>query len=167
MGATRILSVATDQPLPDEMPEYPPGFKPGLADTVHMLGDQLSHDYATNQAKWIEFLNFFREQLPTEQFAESAGHLMSEREYNLSNYRPVEIKLFAPSRRIGNTDIFRTEFFDQDLKDTRTVLRFHKEFAGKLIGFGYEDAAARHDELAEFFDAGRPQRPSVFSQSEA
>ncbi len=164
MGASRILSVATDQPLPDELPQYPPDFKPGLAETVRMLGDQLSHDYATNQAKWIELVNYFREQLPAEQFAQTAGHLMSDKAINLSNYRPVEIKLFAPSRRIGHTSIFSPEFFDQSLKDRSTVLRFHKEFVGKLIGFGYEDAAARHDEFVEFFNPNRPQRPSLFSE---
>ena len=89
---------------------------------------------------------------------------MSDREISLSNYRPVEIKLFAPSRRISHTSIFSPELFDQGLKDTGTTLRFHKEFVGKLIGFGYEDAAARHDEFAEFFDPSRPQRPSVFSE---
>ncbi len=165
-GVTRILSVATDRPLPDELPRYPPGFKPRLSETVRMLGDQLSHDYATNQAKWIELVNYFREQLPPEQFAETVGHVMSDKVVNLSQYRPVEIKLFAPSRRIGHTDIFNTEVLDQDLKDTSTVLRFHTGFVGTLIKFGYEDAAARHDELAEFFTSDRPQRSSVFSQTE-
>ena len=166
-GVTRILSVATDRPLPDELPQYPPGFKPRLSETVRMLGDQLSHDYATNQAKWIELVNYFREQLPPEQFAEAVEHVMSEKVINLSNYRPVEIKLFAPSRRIGHTDIFDTEVLDEDLKDTTTTLLFHTDFVEKLIKFGYEDAAARHDELAEFFDPGRPQRPSVFSGTTA
>lgn len=166
-GATRILSVATDRPLPDELPRYPPGFKPRLSETLRMLGDQLSHDYATNQAMWIELVNYFREQLPPEQFSETVKHLMSEKMVNLSNYRPVEIKLFAPSRRISHTDIFDTEVLDQDLKDTSTTLRFHTDFVEKLIKFGYEDAAARQDELAEFFDPGRPQRPSVFSETMA
>ncbi len=164
-GVTRILSVATDRPLPEELPRYPPGFKPRLSETVRMLGNQLSHDYATNQAKWIEFVNYFSEQLPPEQFAETVGHLMSDRVVNLSKYRPVEIKLFAPSRRIGHTDIFSPEFFDKDLKNTSTALRFHTEFVGQLIGYGYDDAAARHDELAEFFDVSRPQRPSLFSEA--
>ena len=164
-GATRILSVATDRPLPEELPRYPPGFKPRLSETVRMLGNQLSHDYATNQAKWIEFVNYFSEQLPPEQFAETVGHLRSDRVVNLSKYRPVEIKLFAPARRIGHTDIFSPEFFDKDLKNTSTALRFHTEFVGQLIGYGYDDAAARHDELAEFFDVSRPQRPSPFSEA--
>ena len=132
-----------------------------------MLGDQLSHDHATNQAKWIELVNYFREQLPPEQFAETVEHIMSEKELNLSNYRPVEIKLFSPSRRICHSDIFDTEVLDQDLKDTSTTLRFHTDFVGKLIEFGYQDAAARHDELAEFFDPGRPQPPSIFSEATA
>jgi NTE family protein len=166
-GATRILSVATDRPLPNELPRYPPGFKPRLSETVRMLGDQLSHDHATNQAKWIELVNYFREQLPPEQFAETVEHIMSEKELNLSNYRPVEIKLFSPSRRICHSDIFDTEVLDQDLKDTSTTLRFHTDFVGKLIEFGYQDAAARHDELAEFFDPGRPQPPSIFSEATA
>jgi len=164
LGATRILSVATDRPLPQELPQYPPGFKPSLGETVRMLGNQLSHDYATNQALWIELVNYFREQLPARQFEETVGHIISDKITNLSKYRPVEIKLFAPSRRIGHTDIFSPEFFDEDLKDTSTVLRFHEEFVRKLIGYGYSDAAARHDELAEFFDTSRPQRPSQFSQ---
>jgi NTE family protein len=163
MGATRILSVATDRPLPDELPQYPPGFKPRLRETIRMLGDQLSYDYATTQARWIELINYFREQLPARQFEESVGPLMSDDQINLANYSPVEIKLFAPSRRIRHTDIFSPEFFDQDLEDTSTVLRFHEDFVRKLIGFGYEDAAARHDELVEFFDPDRPQRPSFFS----
>jgi len=165
MGATRILSLATDQSLPDELPRYPPDFKPCLAETVRMLGDQLSHDYATNQAAWIELVNYFCEQLPPDQFARTVGHMMSDKVVSLSNYRPVEIKLFAPSRRIQHTDIFDPEVFDQDLKDTSTVLRFHKTFIGNMIGFGYEDAAARRDELAEFFDPSRPQRPSVYSET--
>lgn len=150
---------------PDELPRYPPGFKPRLAETVRMLGDQLSHDYATNQATMIELVNYFREQLPPEQFARTAGHMMSDRAVNLSKYRPVEVMLFAPSRRIQHSDSFKPELFDQDLKDTSTVLRFHKDFIGKMIGFGYEDATTRHDELAEFFNADRPQRPSMFSEA--
>jgi len=164
-GVTRILSVATDRPLPDELPRYPPGFKPRLSETVRMLGDQLSHDYATNQAKWIELVNFFREQLPPEQFEETVEHIMSKNVINLSKYRPVEIKLFAPSRRIGHTDIFDTEVLDQDLKNTSTTLRFHTKFMEQLIEFGYKDATARHDELSEFFDPDRPQRPSIFSEA--
>ena len=166
MGATRILSLATDKPLPDELPRYPPGFKPRLGETVRMLGDQLSHDYATNQATMIELVNYFREQLPPERFARTVGHMMSDKEVNLAKYRPVEIMLFAPSRRIQHSDSFNPELFDQGLKNTSTVLRFHKEFIGKMIGFGYEDGAARHDELAEFFNPDRPQRPSVYSDAE-
>jgi NTE family protein len=162
MGATRILSIATDQPLPQEMPEYRPGFKPHLAETISMLLEQLSLDHAPVQANIIEIFNFFCEQQSPSAADEPFGHILLGGTVSLSSYRPVEILLFAPSRRIRHTDIFNPDVFDEALEDKSTVLLFHKEFIRPLIDFGYEDARARHDELAEFFDPERPQRPSRY-----
>jgi NTE family protein len=164
MGATRILSIATDQPLPHHLPEYPPDFKPRFADTLKMLLDQMSHDYAVDQASAIEAFNYFCAQAPAGGPHPAFRHILLGRDIHLSEYRPVEIHLFAPSRRISSTDIFNPEVFDEALESKSTVLLFHKDFIRPLIDFGYEDAKARHRELAEFFDRDRPQRPSQFEE---
>lgn len=163
MGATRILSVATDQPLPNRLPEYPPDFKPHFAETVRMLLDQVSHDYAEDHAVTIELLNYFCEQLPLDEKNPSSPHILLGKDIRVSEYRPVEILLFAPSRRISSTDVFHPDLLDEALTSKSTSLLFHKDFVRDLIDFGYEDAKARHDELAKFFDRDRPQRPSKFA----
>ena len=45
-----------------------------------------------------------------------------------------------------------------------TGLMFEKGFAGKLIGFGYDDARDKHSELEAFFRRDRPQDVSRYSQ---
>ena len=166
MGATRILSIATDQPLPHELPEYPPDFKPRFSETLKMLLDQLSHDYAIEQTGTIEALNYFRARLPNEP-EHVYAHMLSGSDIHLSAYRPVEIYLFAPSRRIRYTDVFHPDLFDEALESKSTVLLFHKDFIRPLIDFGYEDAEAQHDRLATFFDRDRPQRLARFPEAAA
>ncbi len=162
MGATRILSIATDMPLPTELPEDDRGSKPHLGEMLTMLLEQLSRDYAPSQANIIEMMNYFSEQLPASTDPGSFDRILLGGKVDLSAYRPVEVHLFAPSRRIRPTELFNPELFDEKLEGKSTSLLFHRDFTGRLIDFGYEDAANRHDELAEFFDVGRPQRPSRF-----
>jgi NTE family protein len=151
MGATRILSIATDQPMPDRLPDYPAGFKPGFGDTLKMLLEQLGHDYAKEHATTIAAFNYFREQAPEEAHG-AFGHILFGREIQLEAYRPVVILQFAPSRRIRPTDIFNPALFDEALDPaSSTALLFHRDFVRPLIELGYDDALARHDELAEFF----------------
>jgi len=165
MGVTRILSIATDMPLPDDIPEYRPDYKPRIAETVAMLLEQLSQDYAPTQANTIEMLNYFCEQLPTNSPRATFDPILLGGDVRLAEYRPVEVHLFAPSRRIRPTDIFNPELFEKAVESKNTVLLFHKDFIRPLIDFGYEDAKTRHRELAEFFEPERPQRPSRFAGS--
>jgi len=159
MGATRILSIATDQPLPHHLPEYPPDFKPHFGDTVSMLLDQIGHDYAVDQAMTIEAFNHFCRRSPGTENHEYP-HILVGQDIHLSAYRPVEIHLFAPSRRIHYTDVFHPDLFDKALDSkTTTSLLFHKDFIKPLIDLGYDDARARHDTLADFFERDRPARP--------
>ncbi len=167
MGATRILSIATDQPLPHELPDYPPGFKPHFGDTISMLLDQVSHDYAIEQAMTIEALNHFCQQ-SRESGSHDSQRIMAGEDINLSAYSPVEIHLFAPSQRIHYTDVFHPDLFEMPLESkTTTSLLFHKDFIKPLIDLGYEDASARHDELAGFFERDRPTRPLGFAKTRA
>jgi NTE family protein len=163
MGATRILSIATDRPLPHDLPEYPPDFKPNIGSTARMLLDQMSHDAATDDAANIEMLNYFCERSPSHGHEHVMRHILQGRDVHLGAFRPTEILLFAPSRRIRDSHVFEHELFDDALKDEDTVLKFHRDFVRPLIDFGYEDARTRHVELAEFFDRERPQRPSRFA----
>lgn len=162
MGATRVLTIATDMPLPDELPEYPPGFRPRVTDAVRMLTTQLGDEYRT-AAGWFEIINYFLDHQSLEETQHSIGGFMRQGSIELSKYRPTEIELFTPSRRIRPTDTYQTELFDEKLKGSATALQFRKDFIQPLIEFGYEDAKARHDYLENFFDEDRPRRPSILS----
>ncbi len=62
--------------------------------------------------------------------------------------------------------MFHPDLFDAALESkTTTSLLFHKDFIKPLIDLGYEDATARHDELAEFFERDRPTRPLGFAKA--
>lgn len=167
MGATRILSIATDRPLPQELPEPEPGFKPHFADTFRMLLDQLARDYAIDQADTIEIFNYLWERAPESERPAKSPHILFGREVHLGEYQPVEVLNFAPSRRIRHSDIFNPQLFEMPIESNNTVLLFHRDFIRPLIDFGYNDAGARHAELAAFFDRRRPQRRSVFTQPES
>lgn len=165
MGATRILSIATDQPLPHHLPEYPSDFKPGLGETIRMLLDQLGHDFAPDRAASMRLLNYFCDKQAPHEEELASPHILLGHDIRPSKYRPVEVHLFAPSRRIRYTDVFHPDLFDESLESKSSTLLFHRDFVGKLIDFGYEDARTQHDDLADFFDRDRPQRPSTFEAS--
>ena len=159
MGATRVLSLATDQPLPEDLPDYPPDFRPGIGNVIKMLGGELSHDHAVSQAKTIEVLNAFWERASADHMTsseEAAPYILLGEDILVDDYRPIEIKLFAPSRRIRHDEIYHPDLFDPEIGAKSTVMLFHRDFLRELIAFGYEDGRARHDELAEFFDPDRP-----------
>ena len=162
MGATRVLTIATDKPLPEDLPTYPEGFKPRLADTLRMLTTQLGDEYTTD-AQWIEIVHYFMDKRPAEA-EQLMGRIVSGDRVTLSAYRPAEIELFTPSRRIRHSETYRAEYFDDRLKGKATALLFRKDFVKPLIDMGYEDARTRHEHLAHFFDEERPRRPSIFSE---
>ncbi len=74
------------------------------------------------------------------------SHILVGEDIHLSAYRPIELHLFAPSRRIHYTDVFHPDLFDAALESkTTTSLLFHKDFIKPLIDLGYEgrDGTAR------------------------
>jgi len=160
LGATRLLSIATDRSLPRELPEYPEGYRPGLGDIAHMLTGQLSHDYVNEHARLLEAIRDGRRVAPAELDPEE-GPVFRGTDVHPECLCDLEIKLFEPSRRIRGSEIYHHDPFDPEYHDKSTVLLFHKDFTRKLIDFGYADARARHDELAEFFDRDRPDAPVV------
>lgn len=155
MGATRILSVATDMPIPQALPEADPTYKPHIGDIIEMLLTQLSNDFTEQQALIFRFFNGLVNQANAIESADqtAARHVLVGNELHPSDYQPVETLAIAPSRRIRHTSLFNPELFDESLGKKSTVMLFHRDFLGDLIAFGYDDARGRHDELDAFFRA--------------
>jgi NTE family protein len=153
MGATRILSIATDKPYSSELPAYKVGFRPTATKIIRLLLNRLSHDAAGDEAYEIEAFNRFYQGLskksrkipedlePVPLFHENS------RPYH---YHETEIFRFLPSKRIR---------LSSDLDDVstahkhhhRTRFMFHENFIRELIAMGYHDARDKHDSLRKFF----------------
>lgn len=165
LGATRILTVATEKHQPTDLPKYPADFKPTVGGVLGMLVDQLAHDYATDNAFIAELLNFFYARAPEAIGSQTgrAGATYDGDQLAIEAYHPVEILSFMPSKRIRHTEIYEHEFLDET-PSKGTTFMFQRLFAKKLIDFGYEDARNKHSELEAFFRRDRPQDSKAYSQ---
>lgn len=121
MGATKVLSIATDKPAPDSLPHYQNHFKPRLSSVIRLVLNQLSRDLTSPH--------------PHETDPSSRYH------------HETEIFRLVPSKRIRSL----TGIEDSSFHRKRTRFMFHASFIRELIDLGYEDAKARHTDLRSFF----------------
>ena len=152
MGASRILTIATDKPLPAALPGYRPGFLPRLPSVVGMLLNRLSHDAAREEAIEIEFFNRFHRALSRRERKEKNKALpfpLFHEESRPGHYQPIEVFLLFPSRRIRTV----TGRMDENGQTgrRRTRFMFHEKFIREMIDLGYDDAKSRYEDLKKFF----------------
>ncbi|OGW81938.1 MAG: hypothetical protein A2Z83_09555 [Omnitrophica bacterium GWA2_52_8] len=161
MGAGRILAIATDKPIPAQLPHYVRSFRPKFSHIVRMMLNQLGHDHAPDEAAQIEVLNHFYEQLAKKHKQskdDRPSRPLFHEEAHLAHYHPTDIFLFYPSRRIRQSDFEELEDNSGAAKPRRTRFLFHKKFIRELIDLGYDDAQAKHQELKTFFtSAPKPE----------
>ncbi len=172
MGATRVLSISTDKPFPDALPDYPPQFQPRFSDAIRLLLNRLSRDAAPDEAAEIEMFNRFYNALSRRE-----KHLRDESPLPLfheealpSHYRPTEIYLLVPSRRIRQG----SPFYEwpqgkissgEAVSHKRSRFMFHKKFIREMIDFGYQDARLQREELEKFFSPPKKRKYwSIFSR---
>lgn len=165
LGATRMLTIATDKHQPTDLPKYPANYKPSIGDLLGTLVDQIAHDYAVDGAHLGGILNAFYERAPAsvESPADQSGVIYDKEHIRMGAFRPIEIFSFAPSKRIRRTEVYEHEFLGE-VPAKGTTLMFERGFARKLIDFGYDDARGRHSKLETFFRRDRPQDPGAYSQ---
>lgn len=168
MGATRVLSISTEKPFPDALPHYPTHFQPRLSDAIRLILNRLSHDAARDEAAEIERFNRFYRALSRQGRhlkgeAESPSLSLFHEESLPSHYRPAEIYLLFPSRRIRQG----SRLYEPSKEDTvssgnpphrRTRFMFHKKFVREMIDLGYHDAKSQHEKLKKFFCTSTPKK---------
>ena len=166
MGATRVLSIATEQPFPSDLPSYPSSFQPRLSHTIRLLLNRLSHDAVREETLELKMFNRFYHLLARKKSQKS--RLTSDsfvEEARAFHYRPVEICLLFPSHRIRD---MAPEMSGANLKTnrrTKTRFMFHEKFIRELIDLGYQDAGSRHEELKTFFSLeAKPRRWFLFTR---
>lgn len=160
MGASRVLSIATDKPFPTALPRYAPHFKPRITNIIRLLLNRLSHDAAGDEAAEIEMFNRFYSALSrSRRRHKKFTHFpLFHHEAQPNDYHHTEIFRFFPSKRIRDSEWVTDESFRPGIPKKITRFMFHKTFIRDLISLGYEDAASKHQELAAFFhpeDAAR------------
>ncbi len=156
MGATRILSIATEKMRSYELPQTPEKFRPRISNVIRLLLNRLTHNSSMDEATQIRMLNRFHRALARRhrQRKEAFPLPLFHDQAMPSHYMPTEIFTFFPSQRVSET------FAGTGAPKSRagkSRFMFHEKFIRELINFGYEDAKNRHDELMHFF---LPQKSS-------
>lgn len=151
MGATRILTIATDQPSPRQLPVYPDYFRPKASNIVRLLLNRLSRDLTHDEAVEIKMLNRFHNAMARrKKFRGKNEEFPLFHEQALpSHYHPVELFAFYPSKNIR--DYIGIDKKGEKTKSLKTRFLFHEKFIRELIELGYHDAETRHEELKNFF----------------
>lgn len=152
MGATRILSIATDKPYSTELPVYKADFRPRVTKVIRLLLNRLSHDAAGDEAYEIEAFNRFYQglskkhrRIPEDREPVPLFHENSKPYH----YHETEIFRFLPSRRIRlSSDL---DEIPTAKRHHRTRFMFHESFIRELMVMGYQDAQAKHEQLKNFF----------------
>jgi NTE family protein len=152
MGATKILSIATDKPYSTDLPVYKPNFHPRATKVIRLLLNRLSHDAAGDESYEIEAFNRFYQglakkhrEIPEDMEPVPLFHENSKPYH----YHETEIYRFVPSKRIrlsSDLDEIPTSGHRH-----RTRFMFHENFIRDLMTLGHEDAKAKHDSLKKFF----------------
>ncbi len=161
MGATRVLSIATDKPIPTDLPHYPAHFRPRISNVIRLLLNRLSHDAAGDEASEIETFNRFYSALSnSSRRPKKFTHFpLFHEEHQPADYHHTEIFRFFPSKRIRDAEWIADESFKPGIPKKRTRFMFHKTFIKDLIHLGYEDAKSKHKELIAFFHPQESQNP--------
>ncbi len=166
MGANRIMTIATDRPVPTSLPQYPAGFKPRFTNIMRLLMNRLSHDPATGETIQIQMMNRFYRVLSAAKKAENQGvpGIPIEDDSMAAHYNPVSVYMFYPSKRIR--DFYG---FEKRAPETpkRTRFMFHTKFIRELITLGYEDARSRHEALKDFFCEETARKWTFFRKSDS
>lgn len=150
MGASRILTIATDKPFPAILPSYLSGFKPRFSSVVNLLLNRLSHDAALDEAVEIESLNQFYHALSRRARHEKDEMLpLFHAEARPGHYHPIEIFMLIPSKRIRASAGMADE--NGHMGRRRTRFMFHEKFLREMIDLGYEDAKSKCEDLKSFF----------------
>ncbi len=152
MGASRILTIATDRPFPEALPSYRSGFVPRLSTVINLLLNRLSHDAARDEAIEIGAFNRFYNALTRRERKDRHENIslpLFHQESRPGHYHPTEIFLLVPSKRIRESSGMSDENGQTGRRRTRFM--FHEKFIREMIHLGYEDAKSKHDELKAFF----------------
>lgn len=157
MGATKVLSISTEKPVPDELPNYSAHFRPRTSNVIRMLLNRLSYNAAVDEAKEIEVFNQFYEALSKKMLRLGKGEdplPLFHHEALPYHYRPTEILQIHPSKRIQpiSTD---AQYRGEKVRRRSTRFMFHEKFIRELIQLGYEDASAQKQVLEKFFKEPR------------
>jgi NTE family protein len=166
LGATRIMAIGADRPLPEDLPVPDAGFSPGFTDMATVVFDQAMRDFVTYQAEMFSVINDLILSRGAGSVApprRSAQPLDEKLQIDLDKFSGLEFELVWPSKRIRSSDVFKVETVHA-AGGSRTNLQFQKDFARDLIDMGYEDARNHHDRLARFFDDDRPHTPTTHDQ---
>ncbi len=164
MGATHILSIASDHPIPDHLPHYPQNFRPHLTDPIRMLLTRLSCDAIFGEAVQIRMLNRFYQALSRKHKKADADSLMPlfHEESRPSHYHNVKVCIIHPSKRIRPVPSVSNDETIHQGRQKKTRFMFHEKFIRELITMGYEDGKARHDEIKDFFTLKGGSKTSWF-----
>lgn len=153
MGATKVLSISTEKPIPDDLPNYSAHFRPRTSNVIRMLLNRLSRNAAVDEAKEIAVFNQFYEALSKKTLRLGLGQdplPLFHDEALPHHYRPAQILQIHPSRRIQPLPAEkRTKSGNQKGRSTRFM--FHEKFIRELVDLGYADAGAQREELKDFF----------------
>ena len=150
MGASRILTIATDRPFPPALPGYRSGFVPRFSNVVNLLLSRLSHDAAGEEAIETEAFNRFYRALSRKARKErEEGLPLFHEESRPGHYHPIEVFLLIPSKRIRASAGMADENGQTGRRRTRFM--FHEKFIREMIALGYEDAKSQYKDLKNFF----------------
>lgn len=158
MGASKVLSIGTDRPLPQGLPDQRHDLKPRLSTVIRFLLNQLGRDSAADEVAEIQTLNRFYEGLSRKSRAmnnDESNLPLFHHESKPSHYQQIEIFRLMPSKRIRS--ISGIEEGGLSVRN-RTRFMFHTSFIRELIDFGYQDAKQQHDVLKSFFQSSATKR---------
>lgn len=160
MGATKILSIATEQFNSLDLPNYRNDFQPKVSHVVRLLLNRLSHDAAGDEIKEIETYNRFHQGLSRKnQEAEESLPPLFHEDSKPGHYQKTEIFQLIPSTQI------RSAAGEERRSRRRTRFMFHESFIRELMHMGYADAEKKHEELKQFFESSSGRKRWFFFRS--
>jgi NTE family protein len=160
MGANKILTIATEKPVPTDLPSPDAYFRPRLSNVVRLLLNRLSRDSARDEAAQIDMFNRFYRALSRKSKKKDQHRPLPlfHEQAQPAHYEDTEVCIIFPSKRIRETTGITDDLSGSSTPRKRTRFMFHEKFIKELILLGYHDAKNRHAELQEFFLPGTVHR---------